>query len=80
MSNGEVIAYEVKKTRVSASRTARAVSSANVALQNTSDTFTVLFGLTSCSQYSVEVRAYTTAGPGVFGRLPVRIVTSGWLH
>ena len=80
VSNGEVIAYEVKKTRVSTSRTARSVSSDNVALQNTTDTFTVLFGLTSCSQYSVEVRAYTTAGPGVFGSLPVRIVTTGWLH
>jgi len=79
MSNGEVITYEVKQTMVSSSRTARSIADAQVVLQNTTETFAVLSGLTSCSKYSVEVRAYTSAGNGVFGSLPRRIVTTGRL-
>ena len=75
-SNGRVIAYEVKQTKLSTSRTARSVSTPTV-LQNTSDTFIVLTDLLSCSVYKVEVRAYTLAGPGVFGRLNRNIATSG---
>ena len=74
-SNGIVIAYEVKQTKLSTSRTARSVSTPSI-LQNTSDTFIVLTGLLSCSIYKVEVRAYTSAGPGVFGSM-AHIVTSG---
>jgi len=77
MSNGKVLAYEVKQTTFSSSRTARTISDEQVVLQNTTDTSAVLFGLESCSEYSVEVRAYTSAGPGVFGSLPWRIVTTG---
>ena len=72
-SNGIVITYEVK---LSTSRTARSVSTPSV-LQNTSDTFIVLTDLLSCSVYKVEVRAYTSAGPGVFGSIAHDIVTSG---
>ena len=72
-SNGRVIAYEVK---LSTSHTARSVSTPSV-LQNTSDTFIVLTDLLSCSVYKVEVRAYTSAGPGVFGSIAHDIVTSG---
>ena len=72
-SNGRVIAYEVK---LSTSHTARSVSTPSV-LQNTSDTFIVLTDLLSCSVYKVEVRAYTSAGPGVFGSMAHVIVTSG---
>ena len=75
-SNGRVIAYEVKQTKLSTSRTARSVSTPTV-LQNTSDTFIVLTDLLSCSVYKVEVRAYTSAGPGVFGSIARDIVTSG---
>ncbi|XP_073227972.1 contactin-3-like [Porites lutea] len=74
-SNGKVIAYEVKQTKLSTSRTARSVSTPAV-LQNTSDTFIVLTGLLSCSIYKVEVRAYTSAGPGVFGSMAHDIATS----
>ena len=72
-SNGVVIAYEVK---LSTSHTARSVSTPSV-LQNTSDTFIVLTDLLSCSVYKVEVRAYTSAGPGVFGSIARDILTSG---
>ena len=65
-----MIAYEVKQIRVSSSR---------VVLQNSTDTLTVLSGFSSCSEYSVEVRAYTSAGPGVYGSLPSHILTSGML-
>ena len=75
-SNGRVIAYEVNQTKLSTSRTARSVSTPSV-LQNTSDTFIVLTDLLSCSVYKVEVRAYTSAGPGVFGSMAHEIVTSG---
>ena len=77
LSNGDVIAYEVSQTLVSGSRTARAISSAAIVLENTTDTFKVLSDLKACSKYSVQVRAYTTAGPGVFGSIPEPIVTSG---
>ena len=73
-SNGRVIAYEVKQTKLST--TARSVSTPSV-LQNTSDTFIVLTDLLSCSVYKVEVRAYSSAGPGVFGSIAHDIVTSG---
>ena len=73
-SNGRVIAYEVKQTKLST--TARSVSTPSV-LQNTSDTFIVLTDLLSCSVYKVEVRAYTSAGPGVFGSMAHVILTSG---
>ena len=75
-SNGRVIAYEVKQTKLPTSRTARSVSTPSV-LQNTSDTFIVLTDLLSCSVYKVEVRAYPSAGPGVFGSIAHDIVTSG---
>ena len=75
-SNGRVISYEVKQTKLSTSRTARSVTTPSV-LQNTSDTFIVLTDLLSCSVYKVEVRAYTSAGPGVFGSMAHGIVTSG---
>ena len=75
-SNGIVIAYEVKQTKLSTSHTARSVSTPTV-LQNTSDTFIILTGLTSSSVYKVEVRAYTSAGPGVFGSMAHVILTSG---
>ena len=75
-TNGRVIAYEVNQTTLSITRTARSASTPSV-LQNTTDTFIVLTGLSSCSVYKVEVRAYTSAGPGVFGRLTRNIATSG---
>ena len=71
--NGRVIAYEVNQTRLSIARSASTPS----VLQNITDTFIVLTGLSSCSVYKVEVRAYTSAGPGVFGRLTRNIATSG---
>ena len=79
MSNGEVEAYEVKWTRIFSQRSARGVYIPAVQFQNTTDTFAILHDLTSCSEYSVGVRAYTSAGPGVFGSLPSRIVTTGTL-
>ena len=75
-TNGRVIAFEVNQTTLSITRTARSASTSSV-LQNTSDTFIVLTGLSTCSVYKVEVRAYTAAGPGVFGRLNRDIATSG---
>ena len=75
-TNGRVIAYEVNQTTLSITCTARSASTPSV-LQNTTDTFIVLTGLLSCSVYKVEVRAYTSAGPGVFGRLTRNIATSG---
>ena len=75
-SNGRVIVYEVNQTTLSTSHTARYVSTPSV-LQNTSDTSIVLTDLLSCSVYKVEVRAYTSAGPGVFGSMAHVIVTSG---
>ena len=75
-ANSRVITYEVNQTRLSITRTARSASAPSV-LQNTSDTFIVLTGLSSCSVYKVQVRAYTSAGPGFFGRLTRNIATSG---
>ena len=72
-----MIAYEVNQTMVSRPRSARAISSAAIVLVNTTGTFKVLSGLKACSKYSVQVRAYTTAGPGVFGSILKPIVTSG---
>ena len=66
----------MNQTTLSITRTARSASTPSV-LQNTTDTFIVLTGLSSCSVYKVEVRAYTSAGPGVFGRLTRNIATSG---
>ena len=74
-SNGDVKAYEVERNRVANSRNA-----AGVVLQNTTEAFAMLHGLTSCSTYKVKVRAYTSAGPGIFGSLPVDIVTTGKLR
>ena len=76
MSNGKVVAYEVNQTMISSSHTARAISSAEIVLVNTTNTFTVLSGLKACSQYDVIVRAYTSAGPGMFG-ISERIKTTG---
>ena len=75
-ANGRVIAYEVNQKTLSITRTTRSASTLSV-LQNTTDTFIVLTGLSSCSVYKVEVRAYTSAGPGVFGSMAHGIVTSG---
>ena len=75
-SNGRVIAYEVNQTKLFIPGTSRSVSTPSI-LQNTSDTFIVLTDLLSCSVYKVEVRAYTSAGPGIFGSMAHDIVTSG---
>ena len=73
VSNGDVIAYEVMHTRKSKS----GMISAPVYQNTTTTTSVTLLDLTSCSQYSVYVRAYTSAGPGPFGALPSGIVTNG---
>ncbi|XP_068725987.1 uncharacterized protein [Montipora capricornis] len=73
VSNGDVIAYEVMHTRKSKS----GMISAPVFQNTTTTTSVTLLDLTSCSQYSVDVRAYTSAGPGPFGALPSDIVTNG---
>ena len=72
-----MIAYEVNQTMISRSCSATAISSAAIVLVNTTNTLTVLSGLKACSQYSVQVRAYTIAGPGVFGSIPKHIETTG---
>ncbi|XP_068725970.1 receptor-type tyrosine-protein phosphatase S-like isoform X4 [Montipora capricornis] len=72
LSNGYVIAYEVMHTRKSKS----GVKSAPDYQNTTTTTSVTLSDLSSCSQYSVYVRAYTSAGPGPFGALPSRIVTN----
>ncbi|XP_068725982.1 uncharacterized protein [Montipora capricornis] len=72
LSNGYVIAYEVMHTRKSKS----GVKSAPDYQNTTTTTSVTLSDLSSCSQYSVDVRAYTSAGPGPFGALPSDIVTS----
>ncbi|XP_068677363.1 uncharacterized protein [Montipora foliosa] len=72
VSNGDVIAYEVMHTRKSKS----GMISAPVYQNTTTTTSVTLLDLTSCSQYSVYVRAYTSAGPGPFGVLPSDIVTN----
>ena len=71
-----MIAFEVKQTRLSTSRNARSVCTPPV-LQNATDTFIILTSLSPCSVYKVEVRAYTSAGPGVFGGLTRNIANSG---
>ena len=71
-----MVVYEVNQTRLFTSRNARCVCTPSV-LQNATDTFLILTSLSSCSVYKVEVRAYTSAGPGVFGRLTRNIATSG---
>ncbi|XP_068677377.1 receptor-type tyrosine-protein phosphatase S-like isoform X3 [Montipora foliosa] len=72
VSNGDVIAYEVNYTRKSQS----GVKSAPDYQNTTTTTSVTLSDLSSCSQYSVDVRAYTSAGPGPFGALPSDIVTN----
>ncbi|XP_044164304.1 uncharacterized protein LOC114948378 [Acropora millepora] len=62
-SNGVVLAYEVKYTRV---YYRGSPSSSAPRYQNTTDTMVTLQGLTLCSTYHVLVRAYTSAGAGPF--------------
>ena len=69
-SNGVVLAYEVKYTRV---YYRGSPSSSAARYQNTTDT---LHGLTLCSTYQVLVRAYTSAGAGPFSPT-LEIVTTG---
>ena len=73
-SNGRILTYEVKRSEVSASRQKRSLPSF---YKNTTATFFVLFNLKVCTKYEVEVRAYTTAGPGSFGATDHPIETSG---
>ncbi|XP_074611760.1 receptor-type tyrosine-protein phosphatase S-like isoform X5 [Acropora palmata] len=70
-SNGVVIAYEVKHSRVSQPG---ASSSSASRFENTTDTSVTLQGWISCSTYQVLVRAYTSAGVGPFSP-PLKIVT-----
>ncbi|XP_015753443.1 PREDICTED: receptor-type tyrosine-protein phosphatase mu-like [Acropora digitifera] len=72
-SNGVVLAYEVKYTRV---YFRGSPSSSAPRFQNTTDTMVTLQGLTLCSTYDVLVRAYTSAGEGPFSP-PLEIVTNG---
>ncbi|XP_015759656.1 PREDICTED: receptor-type tyrosine-protein phosphatase F-like, partial [Acropora digitifera] len=62
-SNGVVLAYEVKYTRV---YYRGSLSSSAPRYQNTTDTMVTLQRLTLCSTYNVLVRAYTSAGAGPF--------------
>ncbi|XP_015757056.1 PREDICTED: uncharacterized protein LOC107336496 isoform X2 [Acropora digitifera] len=62
-SNGVVLVYEVKYTRV---YHVGSQSSFASRYQNTTDTTVTLQGLTLCSAYHVFVRAYTSAGAGPF--------------
>ena len=62
-SNGEVLTYEVKHTRV---KQGGALSLSATRYQNTTDTMVTLQGLTLCSTYNAHVRAYTSAGAGPF--------------
>ena len=71
-SNGDLIVYGVKHTKK-----LKGGVTCTPEYQNTTETFVTLLHLTSCSQYSVDVRAYTSAGPGPFGALPSEIVTNG---
>ena len=64
-SNGEVLAYEVKYTRM---KQAGASSLSALRYQNTTDTVVTLQGLTLCSTYHAQVRAYTSVGAGPFSR------------
>ena len=72
-SNGVVLAYEVKYTRVYYKGSP---SSSAPRYQNTTDTMVTLQGLTLCSTYRVFVRAYTSAGAGPFSPT-LEIVTAG---
>ncbi|XP_044173689.1 receptor-type tyrosine-protein phosphatase F-like [Acropora millepora] len=62
-SNGVVLAYEVKYTRV---YYRGSPSSSAPRYQNTTGTMVTLQGLIACSTYDVLVRAYTSAGAGPF--------------
>ena len=64
---------------MSAGRQKRASSTDREMFWNTSITAHVLSNLKVCTRYSVEVRAYTTAGPGSFGAIDGPIETSGVL-
>ena len=72
-SNGVVLAYEMKCTRVSYRGSP---SSSAPRYQNTTDTMVTLQGLTLCSTYDVLVRAYTSAGAGPFSHA-IKITTTG---
>ena len=72
-SNGVVLAFEVKYTRV---YYRGSPSSSAPRYQNTTDTMVTLQGLTLCSTYHVLVRAHTSAGAGPFSRT-LEIVTAG---
>ena len=72
-SNGVVLSYEVKYTRV---YHVGSQSSSASRYQNTTDSMVTLQGLTLCSTYHVLVRAYTSAGAGPFSST-LEIVTTG---
>ncbi|XP_067026815.1 uncharacterized protein [Acropora muricata] len=71
-SNGVVLAYEVKYTRV---YHVGSPSSSAPRYENATDTMVTLQGLTLCSTYHVLVRAYTSAGAGPFNPT-LKIVTT----
>ena len=72
-SNGEVLAYEVKRTRV---YHAGSPSSSAPRYENTTNTMVTLQELMACSTYHVLVRAYTSAGAGPFSP-SLEIITNG---
>ena len=72
-SNGEVIAYEVKHSRVNQEG---ASSSSAPHYQNTTDAFVTLRELIAGSTYHALVRAYTSVGAGPFSS-SLEIVTTG---
>lgn len=73
-SYGKVTSYEVKTIFLKKGNL-RKRSVINSHSVNTSATFVVLSDFELCSKYDVSVRAYTTAGPGPYGK-PLELETS----
>ena len=77
--NGEITVYEVKTSALPKQCTRGAISNLLDKYVNVTRTKhnLVLSDLRLCTDYEVQVRAYTTAGPSEYGILSIPIDTSG---
>ena len=77
--NGEITVYEVKTSAFPKQCTRGAISNLLDNYVNVTRTKhnLVLTDLRLCTDYEVQVRAYTTAGPSEYGILSIPIDTSG---
>ena len=76
---GTVISYEVTRVKVSSGLRSRRSNSDSSSI-NSTETFAVIYDFDLCSTYTVSVRGYTGAGPGVYSPNIVLKTSSEYTH